>query len=299
VFRLAAIDALHLGPERRGRQRARSRLCAGDPRLDIAPSYLHEVLSEGSLRASRADWLDTLSKPYYSGHEPADAAAIDSFISAFTSSADNDPHMLQPVLFHELGPDTLLFDMVLATDFVDFCYRSLNVGRSGVEGKIRGRQFEEFARHVLCTQLHLTPPFPVPPGYKLNKSGLKDNEVDFCFFRRNVLVHIDMKSFCRNIDYHRGTHKAVRNRISNVIRQLQEHVEPRGEQLRLLLQQRGHQVDTVVNLLCVADVEYVPPGPQLRYGDAPRVLTAEEISRLIADRKRWNDVVRAARECSA
>lgn len=96
---------------------------------------------------------------------------------------------------------------------------------------------------MLCTQLRLAPPFPVPPGYKLNKAGLKDNEVDFCFFRGNVLVHIDMKSFCRNLDYHRSAYKAVRNRISNVTKQLQDQVEPRGEQLRLLLQQRGHKVD--------------------------------------------------------
>jgi hypothetical protein len=299
VLRLAAIDAVRLSPERRGRQHASCRLRRDDPRLETAPAYLHEVLSEGSLRASRAHWLDTLSKPYYAGHKAADSTAIDSFLSAFTSSPDNDPYMLRPVLFHEIGRDTLLFDLVLATDFVDLCYRSLNVGRKGAEGQMRGRQFEKYARHVLCTQLGLKPPFPVPPGYKLNKAGLNDTEVDFCFFRSNVLVHIDMKSFCRNLNYHRGVYKAVRNRISDVTKQLRDEVEPRGEQLRYLLQQRGYQVDTVVNLLCVADVEYVPPGPQLRYGDTPRVLTAEEIAQLIADRSRWNDMVRAARECSA
>jgi hypothetical protein len=294
VFRLAAVDALDLGPERGGRQRARCRLRPDDPRLEMAPTYLHEVLAEGSLRAARAMWFDTLSRTYYGDQEPADPAAIEAFLTAFTSSPDNDPLMLRPVLFHELEPDILLLDLALAAGFADLCYHALITGPGFDDGTNRGKRLEKYARQVICAKLGLVPPFPVPPGYKLAKAGLDDGEVDFCFLRGTVLVNIDMKSFRRNLAYHDGVNQAVRNRISKVTRQLREQVEPRGEQLRHLLEQRGHQVEAVVNMLCVADVEYVPPGPQLRYGQTPRVLTAEEIASLIADPVRWAAVVRSA-----
>jgi hypothetical protein len=300
VFRLAALEELELRPMHGGRQRTRSRLRTDDPRLDSAPTYLHEVLSEGSLRASRSDWSDTLSKAYYDNHKSASPAAIDTFLKVFTSSAArNDPRLLQPALFHELERNTLVLDLARAKDFVDLCFYALithsdRADPDSMKGRTRGKRFETYAREVLCTRLGLTPPFPVDPGYKLAKAGLSDGEVDFCFLRDTVLVHIDMKAWRRNIDYHRGVHQAVRNRVDNVTRQLRKQVEPRGEELRRLLQERGLRIDTVVNLLCVADAEYIPPGPKLRYGGIPRVLTAEEIADLILNRSRWKTVLRAA-----
>ena len=62
-----------------------------------------------------------------------------------------------------------------------------------------------------------------------------------------------------------------------------------------LLRDRGEPVDAVVSLLCTADVEYVPPGPSLRYGGVPRLLTADEIVNLVRDPDRWAQVVAAAR----
>jgi hypothetical protein len=68
---------------------------------------------------------------------------------------------------------------------------------------------------------------------------------------------------------------------------LLNQVEPRGRALASLLRDRGETVDAVVNLLCTADVEYIPPGPRLRYADIPRVLTTTEIADLLMDEQRW------------
>jgi hypothetical protein len=140
-----------------GRQRARSRLRTDDPRLVSAPTYLHEVLSEGSLRASRSDWSDTLSKAYYDNHQSASPAAIDTFLKVFTSSAArNDPRLLQPALFHELERNTLVLDLARAEDFVDLCFYALitdsdRADHDSMKGGSRGKRFETYARGSLHT----------------------------------------------------------------------------------------------------------------------------------------------------
>jgi hypothetical protein len=109
------------------------------------------------------------------------------------------------------------------------------------------------------------------------------------------LVNIDMKAKTRSPDIHRGTYKPVRNRVSVFGEALLDRVDPRGRVLADLLRERGEPVDAVVSLLCTADVEYVPPGPSLRYGSVPRLLTAEEIADLVLDPDKWPHVVAAAR----
>jgi hypothetical protein len=87
-------------------------------------------------------------------------------------------------------------------------------------------------------------------------------------------------------------------RVTNLAKAWLRQVEPRGLVLADLLRVRGEPVDAVVNLLCTADVEYVPPGPELRYNGIPRMLTAEEIADLVRDPNRWPQVVAAAQSAS-
>lgn len=260
---------------------------------DMAIEYLHEVLSEGSLRAPAELWVDTLTGRKSDGEEPPSVPEARAFLQAFTSNAGGPQQELRPRLFHDLERQTLLLDLTLTSDFADLCYLAVVQGRDG-----RGSEFERYARQVIIERLGLTPPFPFPPGLKLAKLGRRDDEIDFCFRWGDVLVNVDMKAKTRNVAIHRGAHKPVRNRVSNFAEELLERVEPRGRVLAELLRERGAPVKAVVSLLCTADVEYVPPGPDLRYAGVPRLLTAEEITDLIRDPKRWTRVVAAARQRS-
>ncbi len=258
-----------------------------------APEYLHEVLAEGSLRAPRELWIETLTSPRSEADEPPSTAEVRAFIRAFTSNVGGPQRELRPRLFHELERRTLLLDLSAATEFVDLCYLAVVQGKDG-----RGRAFEKYARQLITERLGLVPPFPFPPGLKLAKLGRKDDEIDFCFRWGNILVNIDMKARTRSLDIHRGTHNPLRNRVSVFAEALLGRVEPRGRVLAELLRERGEPVDAVVSLLCTADVEYIPPGQSLRYGGVPRLLTAEEIVDLVRDADRWAQVVAAARLAS-
>jgi len=256
----------------------------------LAPEYLHEVLAEGSLRAPKKLWIETLTTPRSKADEPPSIAEVNAFIRAFTSNVGGLQRELRPRLFHELERQTLLLDLCAATEFVDLCYLAVVQGKDG-----RGKAFERYARQLITERLGLVPPFPFPPGLKLAKLGREDDEIDFCFRRGNVLVNIDMKAKTRSLDIHRGARNPVRNRVSDFEEALLCRVEPRGQVLADLLRERGEPVDAVVSLLCTADVEYVPPKPSLRYGGIPRLLTADEIVDLILDPDRWARVVAAAR----
>jgi hypothetical protein len=256
----------------------------------LAPQYLHEVLAEGSLRAPKKVWIETLTTARSEADEPPSAAEARAFIDAFTSNAGGAQQELRPRLFHELERHTLLLDLSAATEFADLCYLAVVQGKDG-----RGKLFEKYARQLITERLGLAPPFPFPPGLKLAKLGLEDDEIDFCFRWGNVLVNIDMKAKTRSVAIHRGSFRQVRNRVSVLAGSWLTRVEPRGRVLAELLRARGEPVDAVVNLLCTADVEYVPPGPALRYNGIPRILTAEEIVALVRDTDRWPQVVAAAR----
>jgi hypothetical protein len=287
LFSNLALDQLRYGKHPQGTITLTSQLA---DRNSKAPDYLREVLTEGTLRASRKLWIETLTAPRSTIDEPPSAADVQAFICAFTRNAGGPQGELQPQLFHELEAQTLVLDLTAATEFIDLCYLAVVQGKDG-----RGRAFEGYARKIITERLGLAPPFPFPPGTKLAKLGLADDEVDFCFRRGNVLVNIDMKARTRSLEIHRGTHNVVRNRVSDFEKALLTRVEPRGRVLAEELRKRGEPVDVVVSLLCTADVEYVPPGPRMRYSDVPRMLTAYEIVDLVLDPVKWDSVVTAAR----
>jgi hypothetical protein len=290
VIQMMGLGRLDFGPVDNGVQIITSDLTERSK----APDFLHEALGEGVLRAAPSIWVETLSRSYY-GAEPPSPDEATAFIKAFTSRRGTVRRDLQPAIFHEIEKDMLVFDLAAAVEFVDLCYLSVVAGQEGQKENARGKQFEVVARQDLQERLALQPPFPVPPGYKLAKAGLADNEVDFCFWWNGVLVHMDMKSKTRGLEIFRGSFSPTRNRVSGWEAYLVNQVEPRGRALAGLLRDRGESVNAVVNFVCTADVEYIPPGPRLRYGDVPRVLTTAEIADLLKDEQRWAGVVMAAR----
>jgi hypothetical protein len=286
-------------PSRLERLHMTSSLQQGDPRATAAPTYLNDLLAEGLLRASRKDWRAMLSERHPVFNPKGTERSVDSFIDVFTSDPGRDSRMLDPVLFHNLGGSYLALDLRLSNQFIDLCFHATTAGLADETGRRRGRMFEAQAIEHIREQLSLRDEdLPFPPNHKLRNTGLRDHEVDLCFTVGPVLVNIDMKSFCRSRDYHRGEHSVVRNRQSNLVKAFREQVDPRG---LVLLDQvaAGRRVEAVVNLLCVADVEFVCPEiSELWYGDTPRVLVPDEIVEFIQDSRRWSQAVQLARSPS-
>lgn len=280
--------------------RLESSLSPTDPRSASAPGYLRDVLFQALLRAPKSTWKSTLSVAHPITGERAQAGAIARFLEAFTARVGRDPLALQPTLFFDLEENSLTLDLTLSKQFFDLCFHAISVGRGGETGRRRGRQFEEQARKELIEGLSLaSDQLPLAPNFKLRKAGLNDGEVDFCFVMGSTLVHLDMKSYVRQVSYHMGDHRAVRNRLKEVAERLRKQVDPRGFILLEHFRGQGRQLDTVVNLLCVADVEFVPMAAALRYGSVSRVLTPSEIVELSQDKSRWQEVVRAASAATA
>jgi hypothetical protein len=273
-----------------------STLGTGDPRQEWAPGYMRDILEEGVLRAAREEWRAMLSRPLTEGETHQDTRSADTFIDAFTTSIRKDPRSLNPILFHDLEENSLVLDLALFGEFFDLCFHAAMESPLRKTGNRRGRFFEQQAVEILRSRLLLTDEqTPLPPNYKVRTAGLVEDEVDFCFTVGTVLVHMDMKSRRRTQAYHRGDYKAVRKRQGEFVKMLREQVDPRGLLLLGQLRNRGLELDRVVNLLCVADVEFVSPErADLWYGETPRVLTPNEIADLVEHPQQWQDVTRHA-----
>ncbi len=257
----------------------RSALRKRDKRLATAPGYLYTVMSEGVLRAPRDVWIDMLSGA--AGHH-----AAETFIERFTSGAQHS-HLLLPALFHDLEPNSLVLDLLLADEFFDLCRHALLAGRDGETGKAKGKWFEDYARRRLVERLGLDRSrIPIDPNTQLRKLGLGDGEVDFCFLVHTTLVHVQLKSWSRNHAYHRGEFKAVSSRLSK----LHKILERNDEYGRKLLT-AVPQADSVVTFVCVPAPEYVPPDPFFHLGIVPRVLTPDELADVIESAAKWSQVV--------
>jgi hypothetical protein len=84
MARNLGLDALDfVDDEAGGIVRATSSLDDPD---NMAVGYLHEVLSEGSLRAPAEVWVETLTRPHPDGEEPPSAAEVRALLRAFTSN---------------------------------------------------------------------------------------------------------------------------------------------------------------------------------------------------------------------
>lgn len=262
-----------------------SSLARNDKRYSIAPTSLMSILSQGALRAPRDEWRNTLTKGDISKE------SVDTFIAAFTVNRNRDPALLTPAIFYVLDENSIVLDMVLMNDFLDLCFHAAVVGRDGRVGKDKGKKFEEQARAVLVDRLSFTgTDLPLRPNYKLRTAGVTDAEVDFCFIVGSVLVQVEMKSWSRPVAYQRGDFHAIQNRLDE-LRKILDTIDRRGRLLLDHLRPRHPQLTASVNLVCVADAEFVPPDPDFHYAGILRVRTPNEIADLVQNTHEWNRVL--------
>jgi hypothetical protein len=270
-----------------------SALRPGEPASASAPGFLYSALCGGTLRGPRAGFVRYLTGALAEAGMEPDSTVAERFIERF-SRHDGIDTSFSPSLFFPVDRDLVVLDFALMNEFLELCLRVATSG-DGEIGNRRAGLFEEHARDRLIRALDLADDeMPVRPNEGIKEGGKDYGDVDFAFVRRGVLVNLDMKSWQRRPGYFRGDFHEIQNRRLT-LEALYQRVEERGVVLARRLVARGISIRTVVNLLCVAESEFVAPdAARLWYGDMPKVLTADEIAHLVRDPERWGTVVAAA-----
>jgi hypothetical protein len=260
-----------------------------------APGFLFEALCGGTLRGPRKGYVDYMTSALDRAGLRADRTVADGFIERFSRHESID-HPLSPALFFPVDRDIVVLDFALMNEFHELCLRLVTSG-DGEIGNRRADLFEDYARSVLINSLGLLErEIPLQPNMGVKEGETDYGDIDFAFIRSGVLVHLDMKSWQRRPEYFRGDYMAILNR-QKTLEELYRKVQRRGEKLVQVLAERGIRVSTRLDLLCVAEVEYVAPGA-LWYGTLPKVLTPREIVSLVRDRERLRRAVAAAADAS-
>lgn len=257
-----------------------------DPRRKTAPRIIHAINGKAIVVFLESHLIEHLSQQLAgNGYTSKDGRALAGrFVRQF-SRLPAIAHALEPILFVPLGGRRLGVDLLHMREYHELCWRTV-LSADGSIGERKGALFEDLARSFIIRALRLPrSALPVQPNTEMRKlvPGAVDyGDVDFAFMVGSTLVHLDMKSSCRNSAEFRGDYHAVNDRAKDLRKKMVERVEPRGNQLATHLRERGMDVQVVLNLLCVGVAEYIPPGfPELRYGDIPRALTPRELVSLI------------------
>jgi hypothetical protein len=277
------------GSEIRFESRARPE--ADEPR---SPGFLYQTLCGGTLRGPRRGFVNYLSRALQTAGCSSNQGVAERFIDRFSTHVGIDHH-LTPSLFFPVDGDLIVLDFALMNEFFELCLRQVTAG-DGVVGNQRAGVFEDFARSFLIEKLGLRESeMPIPPNMGLKEKGTDYGDVDFAFIRNGILFNLDMKSWQRTPEYFWGDYLPVLNR-QKTLEALYAKVARRGEQLTKHLNAKAIQVNTTINLLCVAEVEFVSPDfEKLWYGTTPKVLTPHEIVQLVRRPASLHETVKIAR----
>lgn len=182
---------------------------------------------------------------------------------------------------------SVAIDLLLAVQFFELCYTAV----SRHDKQKRGPEFERRAIAELFRRLPLD---RGDPGVLVNHTIVEESgpgEIDFCFPVGDVLVVLEIKSWSRTVEYHRGDRTEFTNRQNELRERLHRQADRYARAAVREVRTAGRDVSGAVSFLCTADVEFVAPGRRtLWYGDTPRVLTAVEIAELVLDPIRWRRV---------
>jgi hypothetical protein len=267
-----------------------------DPELaDGCASHLFSLCQRGYLRATREGFLQPLVMALEAKGRSDARALAEKFIDSFLVK-DRDSLSLEPALFYEVDSSLLVFDGFLWGEFLERCLRQVT-RETGSVGKQRGRLFEVEARELLISRCQLgSDQIPFRPNWRLKEDGIDQGEVDFAFLWEDTLVHMDIKSRQWTDAYLRGDWREIKKRQSVLTEQLTKQAVPLGKRLLEIINgKRQRPLRTVLNFLCVANVEYVSLDcPALWYGEIPRVLTPEELVALVLDENAFRSIVQIA-----
>lgn len=272
-----------------------SNLTTNYRQISAASAHLYSLFARGTIRGPREGFSRYLAQALEKENISNAEVIADRFIECF-SQYDSLDQSLSPTLFFSVDDNLLMLDILQMNEFFELCLRVVTSGSDQI-GNRRAKLFEEAARTRIKSGLNLDPAdIPFKPNRDLVEAGKNYGDVDFAFIWKDVLINLDMKSWQRSKNYYRGDFKAIDNRQKELVEQLAKKVEPRGKKLlEVLNRDQRLGLTNVLNLLCVANVEYVSPKyPELWYSEIPRVLTPDEIIAFVKNENQMQIVIQSA-----
>jgi hypothetical protein len=258
----------------------------------LSSDFLFAVTQRGLLRAPRKSWLSELSRLVAEGGSKTPAQDAETFLGLFTRVRRLDPD-LEPSLFLQPDPKTLVLDLISMSEFFKLCLRKMtSIDDAPTLEARRGSRFEQAVWRFLSRQLPVE--LAVEPNTKFKIADV-EGEVDLAFLINGVVVVLECKSWQKRVDYFRGDRQAIDRRHEQLRRVVQVQLARNVSFLRNHLSSKP-QCD-ILSFVCVVGPEFIKRGyPGLWYGSTPRVMPPQEILSLLSDASRWEETVRAGRD---
>jgi len=248
--------------------------------LRNATEHLVSILVRGTLRSSVPEFRTAIEAELIGLRWQNPSQLSEKIISKFTGSQPSTD-LPEPFLFYNIDPLTCVLDLSLWYEFKEACLVAVTSG-DGAIGKRRGALFEKQVRERFIKRLQLKPnELPWPANREILDGSVNHGDVDFCFCRNNILYNLDMKSWQRKSNYHKGDFFAIRDRLK-VLEEQMDKLMRRGIALQHKLEKQGLSFIHRLDFIIVASPEYLSFDYEtLWYGRQPRVVTVDELVRLV------------------
>lgn len=261
-----------------------------DEPISLREKVLHHWRDAGRtalLRSNRADWVGRLwrKSAYVHGSDksiPAlDMKQIEELVKKFTWKAGMPLGDNTPMLFMEVSSRTMMLDGLWAADFLRHVLLAVNLVSkdelSLMHGRdVTGKWLETQATAYFTRQLGL-PPSKVIRGKIVRKA----REIDIAFVFNRTLFVLDCKAMAKDAAFMEGQHQRIRNRHSEMRKELNEKNLQRIDLIRQGLVRSiiaPESFDRAYSLVCTSAVEYLPlEDDSFWSNDVPLVGPPEEL----------------------
>jgi hypothetical protein len=221
----------------------------------------------GLMRSDRADWVEriqlesALVHATYGGVPALERAQVEQLIDRFTWRAGKTFDGSTPVLFIELSSHTTILDGFHAGDFLRHVLLAANVVSKDISSPMYG---QDLTGSWLETQAaaYFTRELGLPPGKVIRGRVVrKTREIDIAFVFNRTLFVIDCKAMAKDAAFMEGQHRRIRNRHSEMRKELNEK---NSQRINLVMQGlvkdaiTPESFDSAYGLVCTSAVEYLP-----------------------------------------
>jgi hypothetical protein len=236
----------------------------------IREKVLHhwqELGSMGLLRSNKEDWVNELfrqSSIVNAAVNDVDALSkeqLDNLVTKFTWKSNMPTYSDRPLLFTELSTQTLVLDCFNVCDFLRHVFLAANLTSRGEQGSVRignvtGEWLEAQALEYFVRELGLSRE-NVIKGIVIQRT----REIDLAFVFNRTLFVVDCKAMAKDAAFMEGQHRKIRNRHSEMKKELSEKLPQRIAMIKGACLPRiinPNSFDREFSLICTSAVEYLP-----------------------------------------
>lgn len=241
-----------------------------DEPASLREKVLHhwrDVGAMGFLRSNKADWIERLQIESAIIHDSDDSVPaldkkkIEELVDKFTWKAGMPLNGNTPMVFMEVSSHTLILDGFSTGDFLRHVLLAVNIVSKDKSSLMHGRDLtgtwlETQAAVYFTRELGLT-----SSNVIRGKVVQKTREIDIAFVFNRTLFVIDCKAMAQDAAFMEGQHQRIRNRHSEIRKELNEKNLQRLDLIAQGLVRDAiapESFDRAYGLVCTSAAEYLP-----------------------------------------